>query len=32
MKDDEGRTVQGEDKVLEVMAKYWEEHGRKRRY
>ena len=30
MKDDEGRMVKGEDEVLEVMAKHWEELGRKR--
>ena len=32
MKDGEGRMVEGEGEVLEVMAKHWEEHGRKRRY
>ena len=30
MKDDEGKMVVGEDEVLEVMAKHWEELGRKR--
>ncbi len=30
MNDDEGRMVEGEDKVLEVTAKHWEELGRKR--
>ena len=30
MKDDEGRMVEGEDEVLEVMAKHWKEFGRKR--
>ena len=29
MNDDEGRLVEGEDEVLEVMAKHWEELGRK---
>ena len=32
MKDDEGRMVEGEDEVLEVMEKHWKELGRKRRY
>ena len=32
MKDGIGRIVEGEDEVLEVMAKYWEELGRKRKY
>ena len=27
MKNDEGRMVEGEDEVLEVMAKHWEELG-----
>ena len=30
MKDDERRMVEGKDEVLEVMAKHWEELGRKR--
>ena len=30
MKDDEGRMKMGEDEVLEVMAKHWEEPGRER--
>ena len=30
MKENEGRTVEEEDEVLEVMAKHWEEFGRKR--
>ena len=30
MKDDEGRMVDGEDKVFEVMAKHWEKFGRKK--
>ena len=27
MKDEEGRVVEGEDEVLEVMARHWEELG-----
>ena len=30
MEDDEGTIVEGDDKVLEVIAKHWEELGRKR--
>ena len=30
MKDDEGRMVEGDDEVLEIMVKHWEELGRKR--
>ena len=29
-RNDEGRVLEGEDEVLEVVAKYWEEFGRKR--
>ena len=28
MKGEEGRIVEGEDEVLEVLARHWEEHGR----
>ena len=28
MKDEEGRIVEGEDKVLEVMARHWDEPGK----
>ena len=29
MKDEEGRIVEGEDEVLEVLVRHWEEHGRR---
>ena len=31
MKDEEGRIVEGEDEVLEVLTRHWEELGRSRK-
>ena len=31
MKDGEGRIVEGEDEVLEVLVRHWEELGRRSR-